>query len=129
MPEFQGKEVCKMFLRKLKTVLLLAAAISMTFSAPALAMHDVLDSDSYILEKKDGEWFCTDLEGEPLTGWVEDEDENIFYFEDGEMDRGWDKIKGEWYYFDPETGILATDTRVLNYDVDEDGRMVKIHEW
>lgn len=118
-----------MFLRKLKTVLLLAAAISMTFSAPALAMHDVLDSDSYILEEEDGEWFCTDLEGEPLTGWVEDEDENIYYFEDGELDRGWDKIKGEWYYFDPETGVLATDTRVLNYDVDEDGRMVKIHEW
>ena len=38
-------------------------------------------------------------------------------------------IIGEILDFDPETGILATDTRVLNYDVDEDGRMVKIHEW
>ena len=45
------------------------------------------------------------------------------------MDQGWDKIKGEWYYFDPETGILATDTQFLNYDVDEDGKVVKIHEW
>ena len=118
-----------MFFRKLKTALMLAAAISLAVSAPAFAVHDILDSDSYILEKTDDGWSCTDLEGEPLTGWVEDEDENPYYFEDGEMDTGWDKIKGEWYYFDPETGILATDTQFLNYDVDEDGKVVKIHEW
>ncbi len=118
-----------MILRKLRSLLLIAAAISMALSVPALAAHDILDSDSYILEETDDGWFCTDLEGEPLTGWVEDEDENLFYFEDGEMDKGWDKIKGEWYYFDPETGILATDTTLLNYDVDEDGKVVKIHEW
>ena len=117
----------KMF--RFRAALLLALLLSVSQAVPAFAKHKVLDSDTYTIEEVDDQVVCMDLEGEPVTGWVEDEDGNLFYFDDGELDTGWDKINGEWYYFDPETGVLATSTKVLNYDVDEDGKMIKIHEW
>ena len=117
----------KMF--RFRAALLLALLLSVSQALPAFAKHKVLDSDTYTIEEVDDQVVCMDLEGEPVTGWVEDEDENLYYFDHGVMNHGWDKIRGEWYYFDPETGVLATSTTVLNYEVDEDGRMIKIREW
>ena len=111
------------------SALILSAALTLLSAVPAFAKHKVLDPDTYVLEKTEDGYELTDLEGEPLTGWIEDEDKQLFYFDDGEMNRGWDKIKGKWYYFDPETGALLRNTKVLNYDGDENGAMVKIHEW
>ncbi len=117
------------FIRK-TAALMLAAALSVSVAVPAFASHKIIDSETYVMEtNEDGEVTCTYLNGKPVTGWIQDEDENLFYFDRGEMNHGWDKIRGEWYYFDPETGVLATNTTVLNYDVDEEGRMIKIHEW
>ena len=111
--------------------LLLAAFVTVSTAVPAFASHKVVDKDTYIIEtNEDDETTCTYVEsGKPVTGWVEDEDENLYYYDHGVMNHGWDKIRGEWYYFDPDTGILATNTTVLNYEVDEDGRMIKIREW
>ena len=109
--------------------LMLAAALSLSAAVPAFASRKIIDSDSYVIENEDDEVTCSYLDGRPVTGWIEDEDGNIFYFERGDMNHGWDKIGGEWYYFDPDTGVLATNTTVLNYEVDEEGRMIKIHEW
>ena len=111
--------------------LLLAAFVTVSTAVPAFASHKVVDKDTYIIEtNEDDETTCTYVEsGKPVTGWVEDEDENLYYFDRGVMNHGWDKIRGEWYYFDPDTGVLATNTTVLNYEVDEDGRMIKIKEW
>ena len=111
--------------------LFLAVFVSASAAVPAFASHKVIDKDTYIIEtNEDEETTCTYVEsGKPVTGWIEDEDENLYYYDHGVMHHGWDKIRGEWYYFDPETGILATNTTVLNYEVDEDGRMIKIREW
>ena len=111
--------------------LFLAVFVSASAAVPAFASHKVIDKDTYIIEtNEDEETTCTYVEsGKPVTGWVEDEDENLYYYDHGVMNHGWDKIRGEWYYFDPETGVLATSTTVLNYEVDEDGRMSKIREW
>lgn len=108
----------------------LALSLSLSLSVPAFASHKLLDKNDYVLqETEDGSTECLSPEGKPMTGWVTDEENNLYYFDSGKMDFGWDKIKGDWYYFDPDTGILATNTTVLNYDVDEDGKMVKIHAW
>ena len=111
--------------------LFLAVFVSASAAVPAFASHKIIDKDTYIIEtNEDKETTCTYVEsGKPVTGWVEDEDENLYYYDHGVMNHGWDKIRGEWYYFDPETGILATNTTVLNDEVDEDGRMIKIREW
>lgn len=114
---------------KFRAAVLLAAVLSVSQAVPAFAMHDVLESGTYVLTEKDSKVTCTGTDGKPVTGWISDDDNNLYYFDAGEMNHGWDKIKGEWYYFDPDTGILATNTKVLNYDVDEDGKMIKIHEW
>ena len=68
-------------------------------------------------------------DGKSVTGWVQDKEGNFYYFKKGVRNSGWDKINGDWYYFYPETGVLARNTKVLNYDVDDDGRMIKVHEW
>ena len=112
-----------------RAAIMLALALSISQALPAIAMHAVLDSSSYVLTETAEGVTCTGTDGKPVTGWISDKDSNLYYFNKGEMNHGWDKIKGEWYYFDPDTGILATNTKVLNYDVDEDGKMVKIHEW
>lgn len=115
---------------KTGAAILLTAVLSFSLAVPAFASHEVLKKDTYVLEQtEDDSTRCVSTTGEPMTGWVADEDDNLYYFDNGEMDFGWDKIEGDWYYFDPETGVLATNTTVLNYDVDEDGRMIKIHEW
>lgn len=122
------------------SALFLSAVLVLGCSQSAFAnrtSHEVLAPGSYVLEETDTEGiygeeegpFLNDQDGEPLTGWIENDDEELFYFQDGIMNRGWDKIKGKWYYFDPDTGVLATNTTVLNYDVDEDGCMVKIRTW
>ena len=96
--------------------LFLAVFVSASAAIPAFASHKVIDKDTYIIEtNEDEETTCTYVEsGKPVTGWIEDEDENLYYYDHGVMNHGWDKIRGEWYYFDPETGILATNTTVLN---------------
>ena len=96
--------------------LFLAVFVSASAAVPAFASHKVIDKDTYIIEtNEDKETTCTYVEsGKPVTGWIEDEDENLYYYDHGVMNHGWDKIRGEWYYFDPETGILATNTTVLN---------------
>lgn len=117
--------------RKFHIALMFAAVLSVSHAGLAhAATHKVLESGTYVLsETAEGTKTCTDKDGKALTGWVSDAEGNFYYYDKGEMDFGWDKIKGEWYYFYPETGILATNTKVLNYDVDENGKMIKIHEW
>ena len=116
--------------RNLLASLMLALSLSASFAVPAFAAHEVLDPDTYKIEENEDEKLtCSNKKnGRPVTGWVEYRDE-LYYFKKGVMDEGWDKIDGEWYYFDPETGILATNTTVLNYDVDGEGRMIKIRKW
>ncbi|PNH18184.1 hypothetical protein B6K86_09470 [Lachnospiraceae bacterium] len=119
-----------MRISKFYRVFLLAAVLSLSQMIPAFAAHKVLDSSSYVLsETAEGAHICTGKDGKAVTGWIADTNGNLYYYKKGAMDFGWDKIMGEWYYFDPDTGILAVNTKVLNYEVDEDGKMVKIHEW
>lgn len=110
---------------------LFAAAFSLLPAFPAYAERPLLDPEEYVLEVSEDGYtgYCYDLNGQPLTGWIQDEDENYYYYKRGIRDAGWDKIHGEWYYFDPATGILATNTTVLNYEVDEEGRMIRIRRW
>lgn len=115
---------------KFRTALALTAVLTVAQAVPAPAARKVLDSASYVIsETAEGTKICTGTDGKAVTGWVADEDGNLYYYKKGEMDLGWDKIRGEWYYFYPETGILATNAKILNYEVDEEGKMIKIHDW
>ena len=98
-----------------RAAIMLALALSISQALPAFAMHAVLDSSSYVLTETAEGVTCTGTDGKPVTGWISDKDSNLYYFNKGEMNHGWDKIKGEWYYFDPDTGILATNTKAVSY--------------
>ena len=113
----------------LRIALLFALVLSMSQAAPAFAAHTLVDANSYVLSNTAQGVAVTGKDGKAVSGWVQDKDGNFYYFKKGVRYSGWDKINGDWYYFYPETGALARNTKVLNYDVDDDGRMIKVHEW
>ena len=113
----KGKEDNTMKQKGLRIALLFALVLSISQAVPAFAAHKLLDANSYTLTQTEQGVVISGKEG------------NFYYFKKGVRNSGWDKINGDWYYFYPETGVLARNTKVLNYDVDDDGRMIKVHEW
>lgn len=71
-------------------------------------------------------------EGAMVRGWIQDTDQNGWFFTDmnGIMVTGWRKIDGYWYYFNPESdgtmGMMAVNRVVDDSYVDSDGRMNEI---
>ena len=125
----KGKEDNTMKQKGLRIALLFALVLSISQAVPAFAAHKLLDANSYTLTQTERGVAISGKDGKSVTGWVQDKEGNFYYFKKGVRNSGWDKINGDWYYFYPETGVLARNTKVLNYDVDDDGRMIKVHEW
>ena len=107
----KGKEDNTMKQKGLRIALLFALVLSISQAVPAFAAHKLLDANSYTLTQTEQGVAISGKDGKSVTGWVQDKEGNFYY------------------YFYPETGVLARNTKVLNYDVDDDGRMIKVHEW
>ena len=71
-----------------------------------------------------GKTYCFDENGYMVTGWYHDEETQEWYYfqEDGaRVHSGWYWIGGKCYYFDMETGVMASDEYVDGYYVDSSG--------
>lgn len=73
----------------------------------------------------DEQWQYITDDGTMHIGWLDLGDDRYYLDEEGCRVSGrWTKISRYWYYFDEE-GILARDTWVDNYHVDDAGRKDK----
>lgn len=72
-------------------------------------VYDVNGNKSTVID-----YYYFDLNGNMVTGWYIDVNNDIYYLETnakelGRMARGWTKIKDDYYYFN-DNGILLKDT-------------------
>ena len=59
--------------------------------------------------------FEANYSGEAKEGWAVLEDGSTCYYRNGTLIHGEQKIDGKWYFFDPETGQMATGFTTLPY--------------
>jgi glucan-binding YG repeat protein len=53
-------------------------------------------------------------------------DGNTYYFQsDGTRAAGWNSVNGNWYYFYPDSGIMARNTTIDTFYVNENGEWVR----
>ena len=62
----------------------------------------------------DGTWYYLDLSGAMRTGWEHLFDGWHFFASNGAQMGGWLRDGGEWYYLDPDTGVMRTEPLELN---------------
>lgn len=75
---------------------------------------------------QNGIGYGTVAESQTAQGWKQ-EDEGWYYYEDGNLKKGWFWDGRDWFYLDPETGLMHTGFITLNgktYFLKEDGRML-----
>lgn len=73
----------------------------------------------------EGQWQYIQDDGSNATGWLELDGDCYYLDEDGNRKSDcWHKEDGAWYYLD-EDGVLAKNTWVDNYYVDETGKYEK----
>lgn len=48
-------------------------------------------------------------------------DKWYFFSTDGYMKTGWLEYKGQWYYLDPENGVMQTNRTIDGYQLDSSG--------
>ena len=72
----------------------------------------------------DGTWYYLDSSGAMRTGWEHLADGWHFFASNGAQMGGWLLDGGQWYYLDPDTGIMRTEPLELNgrrYEFDASG--------
>ena len=72
----------------------------------------------------DGTWYYLDSSGAMRTGWQHLADGWHFFASNGAQMGGWLLDGGQWYYLDPDTGIMRTQPLELNgrrYEFDASG--------
>ncbi len=58
---------------------------------------------------------------EYLTSWAMINDKWYFFGTNGYMKTGWLEDKGQWYYMDPENGVMQTNRIIDGYQLDSSG--------
>ena len=58
---------------------------------------------------------------EYLTSWALINDKWYFFNTDGYMQTRWLEYKGQWYYMDPENGVMQTNRTIDGYQLDSSG--------
>ena len=58
---------------------------------------------------------------EYLTSWAMINDKWYFFGTNGYMKTGWLEYKGQWYYMDPENGVMQTNRIIDGYQLDSSG--------
>lgn len=77
-----------------------------------------------IFQGNDG--YGTGAEDREASGWKETED-GWYFYENGQAKKGWLYDGGDWYFLEPETGLMQTGFVTLEgrtYFLKEDGRML-----
>ncbi len=60
-------------------------------------------------------------QGTYLTSWAQINEKWYLFGEDGYMKTGWQEHRGNWYYLDPNNGVMRTSCTIDGYEVDERG--------
>lgn len=61
-----------------------------------------------------------------MKAWIKAPENKTYYMNaDGAMAQGWLEIGNKWYYFYPDTGQMAYNTRVDTFYLDADGVWIK----
>lgn len=75
--------------------------------------------------KNNGQWYFLDKEGIMQTSWVKYKSNWYYLNESGVMQTGWIKDKdGKWYYL-YSNGVMAQDTVIDGYVLNESGVWIK----
>ena len=53
--------------------------------------------------------------------WIKDNGKYCYIGNDGIMKIGWQQIDGQWYYLDPENGVMQTNRTIDGYQLDSSG--------
>lgn len=78
--------------------------------------------------KVDDKWYYCDENGAIMTGLQTINGDKYYLAENGEMLTGWQKIEGEWHFFDTSSGKMATNWKKIDdkwYFFNSDGVMQK----
>jgi len=68
-----------------------------------------------------GQWQYINVDGKAATGWLNVESAKYYFTTDGVMiSAKWLQIESKWYYFQAD-GSLAVNTKIGEYEVDENG--------
>lgn len=59
-----------------------------------------------------------------LTSWALINDKWYYFGTDGYMKTGWQEYKGNWYYLNPDDGIMRVDCTIDGYRLDRSGRRI-----
>ena len=84
--------------------------------------QDKKESRYYMLlpEEDMGGWRYL-YQDEYLTSWAMINDKWYFFGTNGYMKTGWLEYKGQWYYMDPENGVMQTNSTIDGYQLDSSG--------
>ena len=84
--------------------------------------QDKKESRYYMLlpEEDMGGWRYL-YQDEYLTSWAMINDKWYFFGTNGYMKTGWLEYKGQWYYMDPENGVMQTNRIIDGYQLDSSG--------
>jgi len=119
---------------KIKSIAVLAVcSLFFSMGSGALTSFAHTPDESRFLngtwEKDDhGWWFANKGNPDYFTStWAEYQGYSYYFGADGYLVTGWNKIGGEWYYFNPESdgtlGLMAVNQVIDSYYVDSDGKM------
>lgn len=61
---------------------------------------------------------------ENLTSWALINGKWYYFGTDGIMKTGWQEYKGQWFYMDPETGVMRSNCKVEGYELDNSGARI-----
>ena len=56
-----------------------------------------------------------------LTSWALINGKWYYFGTDGFMKTGWQEYKGQWFYLDPETGVMRSNCTIDGYVLDNSG--------
>lgn len=62
-------------------------------------------------------------------GWVQNDDTSAWYYYDDEVVKGWNRIDGNWYYFNYPGGSMTWDNTIHGFYLDHSGKMVDGTGW
>lgn len=73
---------------------------------------------------KESKGWKYEYQGENLTSWALVNDNWYYFGTDGYMKKGWQEYKGDWYYLNPDDGVMRVDCTIDGYRLDRSGKRI-----
>lgn len=66
-----------------------------------------------------------EYQSEILTSWAMINSKWYYFGTDGIMKTGWQEYKDQWFYLDPETGVMRSNCKIDGYELDNSGARIE----